>query len=317
MSATAATLNSTNVRNSVVMAWQRLQISVAAVVAPELAVETATRMFFTPPRFDRPQHEHEALALGAQFDVPTPFGKVAAWRFGDRARPAVVLVHGWAGRGAQLRAFAIALRDAGYQAVMFDAPGHGESEGREASIVHFMRALDCVVASIEAHGAKVAGIVAHSLGAGATTAWLNETRRALRVVLVAPPTSVQRYSTWFARKFGIPETVRRRMQERFERRHGYRWADFELPDSVARVKADALIVHDRDDRDVLPSSGLSLARAWPGAKFLATQGLGHRRVLRDPQVVADAVDFIGDRVRFSPPPRRGEASAFFEPAPLV
>ena len=316
MSATAA-LNSTNVRNTVTLAWQRMQIGVAALVAPELAVETAARLFATPQRFARPQQEHAALALGTRFDVPTSFGHIAAWRFGERHRPAVILVHGWAGRGAQLRAFAPALRDAGYQAVMFDAPAHGESEGREASIVHFMRALEAMVASIETGGAQVVGLVGHSLGAAAATAWLNESRRKMRVVLVAPPISVQRYSAWFARKFGIPESVRRRMQERFERRYGYRWADFELPNSVAHVKAEALVVHDADDRDVYPAAGLALARAWRGARWLATRGLGHRRILRDPSVVADAVDFIADRVRFSPPPRRGEASAYFEPAPLA
>ena len=317
MSAIAASLNSTNVRNTVGLAWQRMNLAVAAVVAPERAVETAARLFATPPRFDRPAHEHEALALGVRFDVETAMGKIAAWRFGERHRPAAILIHGWAGRGAQLRAFAPALRDAGYQAVMFDAPAHGESEGRESSIVHFMRGLEAVVAAVEADGAKVVGLVGHSLGAAAATAWLNETRRKMRVVLVAPPISVQRYSAWFARKFGIPESVRRRMQERFERRYGYRWADFELPKSVAHVKADALVIHDAEDRDVVPASGLALARAWPRAAWIATRGLGHRRILRDPSVVADAVDFIGDRVRFSSPPRRGEASAFFQPAPLV
>ncbi len=160
-------------------------------------------------------------------------------------------------------------------------------------------------------------MIGHSLGAAAVTAWLNETRRDMRVVLVAPPTSVERYSGYFARKLGIPERVRRAMQERIEKRLGYRWESFELPQGIARVGAQALIVHDADDRDVSIASGLALARAWSGAGFVGTKGLGHRRILRDPSVVADAVDFMKNRTVFAPPPARGEASAYLTPAPLV
>jgi pimeloyl-ACP methyl ester carboxylesterase len=317
MSSAATQINSTNVRNQIVRAWHRLNFALAAVIAPGRAVDTAARLFTTPPRFAHTRPELELLATGTRFDVATPEGRIAAWRFGDARRPVVVLDHGWGGRGAQLRAFVPALLGAGYQAVLFDHVAHGSSEGRHATLVHFMSDLDAVVKHLESEGATVAGVVAHSLGAAATTAWLNETRREMRVVLVAPPTSLQRYSGYFARKLGIAEPVRRAMQERFERRFGYRWTQFELPQSVERIRASALVIHDAADAEVAPASGLALARAWRGARFLPTRGLGHRLILRDPAVVADAVDFLADRVVFAPPPPSGEASAYFAPAPLV
>jgi pimeloyl-ACP methyl ester carboxylesterase len=160
-------------------------------------------------------------------------------------------------------------------------------------------------------------MIGHSLGAASIGAWLNTSRRDMRVVLVAPPTSMQRWSGWFARRLGLPEPIRAQMQQRFERRLGHRWDEFELPQSVARVQAKALVVHDAGDREVSPAGGLALARAWPGARFVRTEGLGHRAILRDAQVVIDAVDFIADRVVFPQPPRKGEASAYFEPAPIA
>ena len=317
MASLSAAVNSTNVRNSVMFMWQRLRLAVASALAPSVAVDIASRIFATPPRFAHPQAELDALAKGHRFAISSGTGRIAAWRYGDASRPAIVLSHGWGGRGAQLRAFVPALVDAGYQVVLFDHIGHGTSDGGESSIVHFMRGLGAVVDDVEANGAPVAGMVGHSLGAAAVTAWLNETGRDMRAALVAPPTSVERYSGFFARKLGIPERVRRAMQERIEKRLGYRWESFELPHSVARVKAQALIVHDADDRDVAIASGLSLARAWRGARFVETKGLGHRRILRDPAVVADVVDFMNDRTVFAPPPRRGEASAYRAPSPLV
>ncbi|HSJ95703.1 MAG TPA: hypothetical protein VLC53_01440, partial [Myxococcota bacterium] len=181
----------------------------------------------------------------------------------------------------------------------------------------FWNDIDAVVADLEARGAVLAGLVGHSLGAAAAAAWLNHTRRTLRAVLVAPPVSVERYSGYFARRLGIPEPVRRAMQERLERALGRRWSEFELPQAVAQVAAQALVIHDAAAREVAPAAGLALARAWPRARFLQTRGLGHRRILRDPGVARDAVDFIAGRVVFAPPPPPGTSRAWDAPAPIA
>ena len=148
-------------------------------------------------------------------------------------------------------------------------------------------------------------------------AYLNANGRGLRAVLIAPPTSLVRYSGYFARRLGIPESIRRAMQERFERRFGRAWREFELPQSVAKTRAAALVIHDVDDREVSFASGAALARAWPGARIALTRGLGHRAILREPAVVQDTLDFLADRVVFPRPMAAGEVSPFLQPAPLV
>ncbi len=328
MPAVAVPVNSTNVRNRIVaqrrqlglalwLGWQRLRVAAASAVSADRAIDVAARIFATPARFEHTPRELAFLATGTRLTVNAAWNRIAAWRFGNPGHPAVLLSHGWGGRGAQMRSFVAPLVKAGYQVVLFDHIGHGASDGRETTIVHFLRGLDAIAARLEAEGTRVAGIVGHSLGAAAAGVWLNETGREMRAVLVAPPTSVERYSTWFASRLGLAEPIRRAMQERLERRHGYRWSEFELPQSVARVRAPGLVIHDAGDRDVAPASGLALARAWPGARWLGTRGLGHLAILRDATVVNDAVDFIADRVVFSPPPARGESFPYGAPAPLA
>jgi pimeloyl-ACP methyl ester carboxylesterase len=323
MSSPSLSMISTNVRylnafsRAATLAWHRVNLAIVSALAPEKAVDTAVRLFSTAPRYAHTARELELLKSGARYDVTMGFSRLAVWRFGDADRRAVVLCHGWGGRGAQLREFVKPLLEAGYQVALFDHAGHGMSQGAEASLVHFIRGLDAVVGKIEGAGAQVVGLVGHSLGAAAVASWLNSTQREIRSVLVAPPTSLERYSGFFARRFGIREPVRRAMQEHFERRHGQRWNAFELPQSVARVRASALVIHDESDRDVSIASGMALARAWRDARFVRTHGLGHRAILRNAEVVRDSIDFLGDHVVFPPPPASGEVSAYREPAPIA
>lgn len=316
MSASAFSRNRTNVRNLVNLAWYRLNLSITSVLAPHKAVESAARLFSTPPRIEHTRRELEMLSTGTRYTVSSPRGDLAAWRFGRVDRAVVLLAHGWGGRGAQLRAFVPQLIDAGFQVVTFDQAGHGYSASERSSLVHFLEGIEAMVTDLEADGREVAGMIGHSLGAAAVGVWLNGNRRDLRAVLVAPPISVERYSGNFARRLAIAEPVRRAMQEYFERTLGRRWADFELPGSIANARAAALVIHDAGDREIPQACGIALARAWAGAKFLGTRGLGHRLVLRDAEVVRDAVDFITNRVTFAPPPAKGSA-VYNAPSPIL
>ena len=317
MAASLIARNSTNVRHLARLAWQRASLAVASALAPARAVERAARLFTTPPRHPHPARELALLAAGARFTVESPVGALAAWRFGDRERPVVLLSHGWGGRGGQWQAFVPVLHEAGFQPVVFDHAAHGFSAGTESSIVHFVKGLAAVVERLEGEGDRIAGLVGHSLGAAAVARWLDDTRRETRAVFVAPPTSLVRFTAYFARRMGLSERLLQAMQRHFEQRRGMSWQSFELPQSVAHARAAALVIHDRDDAEVSIAAGLSLARAWPRARFVETRGLGHRAILKDAAVARDAADFIGARVVFAPPPARGDTRAFAAPAPLL
>jgi hypothetical protein len=58
------------------------------------------------------------------------------------------------------------------------------------------------------------------------------------------------------------------------------------------LHTEVLVIHDRGDGEVPWQHGHAIARAWPGARVLDTDGLGHRRILRDPLVVSAAVEFL-------------------------
>jgi pimeloyl-ACP methyl ester carboxylesterase len=69
-------------------------------------------------------------------------------------------------------------------------------------------------------------------------------------------------------------------------------ADLDLPHTVAGLSTPALVVHDRNDKEIPVEDGLALAAAWPGARTLITQGYGHRRIMIAPEVVSAIVAYL-------------------------
>jgi pimeloyl-ACP methyl ester carboxylesterase len=102
------------------------------------------------------------------------------------------------------------------------------------------------------------------------------------------------------------------MQAAIEERFGLRWSEIEIPRLAPRLKTPALVIHDRGDAFVPWKQGAALARAWPGARLLSTEGLGHGRILEADAVLRAAVDFIGGKSGVANP----AVPALPNPAPL-
>jgi pimeloyl-ACP methyl ester carboxylesterase len=255
-------------------------------VSPALAARAAEYLFFTPPRRDDTPETEAFLASGERFILPVGERTVMGWRWGSG--PVVYLAHGWGGRGGRLGAFAPALLAAGCTVVTWDAPGHGASDRGLSSMPDFARTLAAVVASQgPAHA-----IVAHSMGASATTLAASFGVAAERFVFLAPAANPPAFATAFGRALGARPEVMDRARRRSERRIRFSWAGLDVPAMAARMSAPLLVVHDRGDLVVAFADGERIATAWPGARLVETEGLGHGGVVRDARVVAEVVEFV-------------------------
>ena len=264
---------------------------------PDVAEALAERLFLTPPR--------RALPPATLFDFLDAHAsyiehrgrQLASWRWGPPDAPAVLLVHGWGGYAAQMRGFVPQLLAAGYRVIAYDQPAHGLSDGHLTGLPDFAD----VLAEVARHHGDVQAVIAHSLGGPATALAMARGLPTARAVLVSPPSDLVGYSRRFARWLAIPERVRRAMQAAIEERFGVRWSDLEISRLAPRLRAEALVIHDRSDTQVPWKQGAALARHWPGARLLTTQGLGHGRILEDDSVARAAVDFIAGRSRVAQP----------------
>ena len=272
-------------------------------VAPGAAAALAMVLFRRPPRHRDSEEERGTLAKAERLSLSQDGKPLAAWRWGRG--PAVLLVHGWGSRGSRLASFVAPLTGAGFSVVSFDAPGHGASAGRLSSLPQFIGAIQAVARELGDNGksgsgcrsagpvpATFSGIVAHSMGGAATTLAMGRGLSVGRVVFLAPAADPAGYSERFAELIGLTPGVLARMKRSIERRFGQSWDEFDVLRAAAKMTAPLLVFHDREDRDVAWEDGAAIARTWPGAEFVSTSGLGHRRIVHDPDVVSRAVAFL-------------------------
>jgi pimeloyl-ACP methyl ester carboxylesterase len=279
--------------------------------APALGARLAERLWFTiPTRTDRrgAAPPDSAPPAAPPPDAPPPgaappgtpltlrlYGRWMVGRAWGEG-PVVQLVHGWGGRRADLEALVEPLVTAGYRVVAFDAPGHGESERGESGRrrATLLEAADLVAAVDAAYG-PVHAIVAHSAGCMATAVALRRGLAVTRLVFFAPMGDLAQYTSAFALAFDIGDRTLHRFVRRVERRVGSPVSYFDLPTMTSEIaRPPLLLLHDRADRETRHADSTAIAGAWPDARLITTTGLGHRRILRDPEAVREAVAFVAD-----------------------
>ena len=292
------------------LALVRARLAALQAVSPRRAASLALDLWCTPPD-GAGRRRDDRTTLGTLTTVTTDAGArvvVETWAAGaggeERTGPTasgspaeagvVYLTHGWGGWRGQLGAFVEPLRSAGYRVVAFDAPSHGDSgPGRLGPRRSTMPELaDALAAVVREHGDATA-VVAHSLGTATTVLAVRDGLPARRLVLVAAIADVLGELDGFADLLGLSRPTRELLQGLISDVAGRPLAELDVRETLrSHPVPPALVVHDRADKEVPYPVGAALAAAWPEGELLTTEGLGHHRLLRDPEVVRAVVDYV-------------------------
>lgn len=256
-------------------------------IAPNLAARLMFGLWHHPRRHPEPRRESRWRADAEHFTIPFRNERLAAWRWGEG--PVVLLVHGWDGRGNQLGSFAGPLVAAGYSPIAFDLPAHGLSTGKTTNMLN---AADAICAVAEAVG-PVEAVIAHSFGAGALARALAIGLKTGKAVMISPPANLRWMTDNFYETLGVDSHVQHRIEKLVNEHYGISvWQDVSADHNLKTITVPGLIAHDAQDREVPFAQSELIVRAWPGARLLETNGLGHRRILRDQKVIREVVNFI-------------------------
>ena len=278
-------------RAGVPVAIQLLRLGLRSLnaLSPQLAGRWVYHLWFGTHRFAEPKRETQWRKQAQEFTLPHKYGPLALYSWGNG--PAVLLVHGWNGRGTQMGGLAQRLVDTGYRAVAFDAPGHGRSPGNCSTIFRIIDAVEAITVEI----GPFKGIVTHSFGAMVIARALREQISTEKVVCINPATQFSLLKDTFSKMLRIAPATQNVFEQLLEKNYGADINSIISADvNAAELSIPALIIHDKDDSEVPWQQGEMLADSWPGARFVQTQGLGHARSLRDRATIQKAVNFIAD-----------------------
>lgn len=298
----------------------RTVLNAASHVSPGLAGKAAFRLFRKPRGRSRLRPEERPLMdraeVGAIAVGGVGGGGAVSYRWGTGERP-VLLVHGWESRGSRFAAVVSELLDLGLSPITFDAPGHGEAPGGTTTILD----LCDIITALDAEHGPFETIVAHSLGVTATFVAVQERGlRTERIVAVSGVPDFAHLVDRFCAGLGLRERLNRELRGRIERElfpgEGDIWSRFAVPRTAVGASS-FLVVHDEDDDMVDPAASRALHAALNAplgagpdtdgrdrgnrgdrgdrdgrARLVVTKGLGHRRIIGDPQVAASIRDFV-------------------------
>lgn len=260
------------------------------------AFQLACRSFSRPKRIAASPAERMLLEQARHSTHLHADQEIQLWTLGTG--PRVLLVHGWDSRGSHLAAFVQPLLRAGFAVTLFDLPAHGDSGGETSSVVHASKALLSMTREL----GDVEAVIAHSIGSAAALIAFHQGLQVKASVHLCGPSSLSAMVKLQAHGYGLNAAQSEDFQRWVEEYIGQPTRSVDLESLLDGLRHRGLIMHDPQDKVVPAAASQDLHSAWPGSELVMLEGLGHRRVLTDTQVIARAVIHVRQQLAASTAP---------------
>jgi pimeloyl-ACP methyl ester carboxylesterase len=257
-------------------------------ISSKLTILFAAKLFTTPIKHNIPKREFEMEQISEQktLHIPAINKTVVVYQYGQSDKK-VLLVHGWSGRGTQLVKIADALVKSGYSTISFDAPAHGKSPGNQSIMTDFIAAI----MEIEKQYGPFESAVGHSLGGMSI---LNAIKKGLKLntaVIIGSGDIVQDIIEDFIAKLQLKPSFATGLRLYFEKKYGEKMNDYSAYQAAKEITIPVLVIHDKDDPEVPVKAGQHIYDHLKNGELLLTEGLGHRKILGDSEVVRRTIQF--------------------------
>jgi pimeloyl-ACP methyl ester carboxylesterase len=253
-------------------------------------VKKVYQAFFSPSQYEVKSVDREIIERGNNYRIPFDGGELAVTSWGDSG-PAVLLMHGWGGARAQMTGFVAPLLSAGYRVVAYDQPAHGESDGKMTNLIEIAPTMSLVMK----REGEFDAVIAHSFGTLITSYAL--------VNLNFPPPSKLIYFGAFNRLLeslprfqvlaNLPDEVMDGLNAAISENFGKDVLDAIVNETlVPQINIPALMFHDTADNVTPVEDSRAIARVWKSARFVETDGLGHRGALQSKEIHEQVLSFL-------------------------
>ncbi|NNC70674.1 MAG: alpha/beta hydrolase [Flavobacteriaceae bacterium] len=253
------------------------------------AASFAMKLFTTPPKFETPERElmMRKSAKNIPITIPGIEHEIMVYEYGF-SKTKILLAHGWSGRGTQLYEVADKLLENGMMVIAYDAPAHGQSGGKRTYLIDNMKVVEYLA---ENYGPFEAAI-GHSFG-GITL--LNaQAKQPLfkKIITIGIEGSMYKIIDEFVKKIELKSKVSSKMKTAIKRNYNKDVETISGNEAAKKIDIPVLVLHDTKDNDVDVSSAFKLRQNLRNGLLVITNGLGHRKILRDQKVINRIIAFL-------------------------
>ncbi|USD34790.1 MULTISPECIES: alpha/beta hydrolase [Vibrio] len=266
------TSNKFSVKKSLVNLTTRLHHT----LAPSHAKQTARKLLLTPARTKPKNVQPEGLVMG---EVESKEGPLKTYQLGQG--PVWVLTHGWSGTASQFFPLMEHIASQGYTALAYDHPGHGESGGLYGHIPAFVHGLEAILDSVD----EVAGLVGHSMGTASAIECHHQKLVDKPLLLIAPVLDYLDNLFGSVARSGYSMRLFSAVVSEVEEQYRYPIQSIDPYNKLKLRQSKTIIVHDEGDKFTKFSVSQKAAQDMENVTLVATQGQGHGRVMKCPQVM--------------------------------
>jgi predicted alpha/beta hydrolase family esterase len=140
-------------------------------------------------------------------------------------------------------------------------------------------------------------MISHSFGTGCSVIANSWGLEVEKLVLVAGPAKYDVMITNYVQRIKLSPKAKLYFYQSLALKSGLNPKDINIGQIGSKLATPVLVVHDKDDKAVNYNSALTLKSEWTSLEILTTEGLGHRRILKDKHVTSRVADFIAKPIK--------------------
>jgi pimeloyl-ACP methyl ester carboxylesterase len=254
------------------------------------AAEKALELF-TTPMFSKVKNTPAVFEKAEKLHLLVNGFKLVGYRWNHPQPKRVMILHGFSSTVKKFDHFVMPLIKKGYEVLAFDAPAHGESSGRQVSVLDYTEMIKAVY---EKFG-PIHSFIAHSFGGLALSFFMEQQsyQENKKLVFIAPATETTTALSDFCSLLELDKEVEQEIWKLITEKSGLIPESFSIRRAAHHIKAEVLWIHDEDDAVTPWSDAVPIQNdAHPNFRFLLTKGLGHRRIYRDQAVKKQILEFL-------------------------
>ena len=280
-------------KQQLIFGYYKTRIRTIGILSPKKAASIAFDLFSKPfkSKVKRivPPVFHNATPVSIQQNKLTIRG--FRWESTQPNAKKILIAHGFSSYAYKFDRYVTALKKEGFEVLAFDAPAHGNSDGKKINALIYR---DTILAIEEKFG-PLYGIIAHSLGGLAASLAVemlsNQEKR--KLVLIAPATetktAVEHFFTLIPSDPKIIIAFNKHIEKLAQQPISY----FSVARVVRTATAKILWIHDQEDNvctfnDVKPLLSEQIDRL----ELFITKGLGHNKIYKDLSTKVKVIHFL-------------------------